>query len=49
MRFVNDINLTDVQFLSRGAGGGDEASAYDTDIGMGEAGPAGDAVDDLPF
>jgi single-strand DNA-binding protein len=49
MRFVNEINLTDVQFLSRGAGGGDEASAYAADNEMGEAGPAGDAVDDLPF
>tara|TARA_B100000315_G_C14462279_1_gene534279 strand:+ start:125 stop:541 length:417 start_codon:yes stop_codon:yes gene_type:complete len=48
-RFVNDINLTDVQFLGRGAGGADETPAYDTDTGMGEAGPANEAVDDLPF
>jgi single-strand DNA-binding protein len=49
MRFVNEINLTDVQFLSRGAGGAEDAPAYDTDTGMGEAGPATEAVDDLPF
>lgn len=47
-RFSNDINLTDVQFLGR-AGGADEMPAYDTDTGMGEAGPAPEAVDDLPF
>lgn len=50
-RFVNEINLTDVQFLSRGAEIGGEASGYapGPGPGMGDEGPPMDDVDDLPF
>ncbi len=54
-RFVNEINLTDVQFLSRPQGVGGEESAYGFDGGdggrggPGEDGPPMDDVDDLPF
>ena len=50
-RFVNEINLTDVQFLSRGAEMGGEASGYapGPGSGMGDEGPPMDDVDDLPF
>ena len=50
-RFVNEINLTDVQFLSRGAELGGEASGYapGPGPGMGDEGPPMDDVDDLPF
>ena len=54
-RFVNEINLTDVQFLSRPQGAGGEESAYGFDGGDGgrggpsEDGPPMDDVDDLPF
>jgi len=48
-RFVNEINLTDVQFLSRGAEMGGEASGYAPGPGMGDEGPPMDDVDDLPF
>ena len=50
-RFVNEINLTDVQFLSRGAEMGGEASGYapGPGPGMGDEGPPLDDVDDLPF
>ena len=54
-RFVNEINLTDVQFLSRPQGVGGEESAYGSDGGdggrggPGEDGPPMDDVDDLPF
>ena len=51
-RFVNEISLTDVQFLSRPQGGGGEESAYGTG-GEGEDtedyGTRVDDVDDLPF
>ncbi len=49
MRFVNEISLTDVQFLSRGAGTGGDESPYDLESGPGGNGPASDEVDDLPF
>lgn len=49
MRFVNEINLTDVQFLSRGAGAGEKAPPYDLEAGAREAGAGTDDVDDLPF
>jgi single-strand DNA-binding protein len=49
MRFVNEINLTDVQFLSRGAGAREEAPPYDLEAGAREAGSGTDEVDDLPF
>ena len=50
-RFVNEINLTDVQFLSRGAEMGGEASGYapGPGPGMGDEGPPMDDVDALPF
>ena len=48
-RWVNEISLTDVQFLSRGSGAGDEPAPYDNEpVGM-DSGPVGDDVDDLPF
>jgi single-strand DNA-binding protein len=52
MRFVNEINLTDVQFLRGGAGAavGEDRSLYGQGSGAGgdEGGPVDD-VDDLPF
>ena len=49
LRFVNEIRLTDVQFLGRpGAMGGDE-SPYEMDPGTGDGSPPTDDVDDLPF
>ena len=51
-RFVNEINLTDVQFLSRGAEMGGEASGYAPGpgpAGMADEGPPMEDVDDLPF
>ena len=51
-RFVNEINLTDVQFLGRPQGMGGEDSPYGFDgggDGPGEDGPPMDDVDDLPF
>ena len=50
-RFVNEINLTDVQFLSRGPDTGGEASGYapGPGPGMGDEGPPMEEVDDLPF
>jgi single-strand DNA-binding protein len=47
-RFVNEINLTDVQFLGGGAGVSESRPPYGQDTGMGE-GPPLDDVDDLPF
>lgn len=49
-RWVNEISLTDVQFLSRGGpGGGGELAPYDNEPGSMDSGPMGDDVDDLPF
>ena len=50
-RFVNEINLTDVQILSRGPDAGGEASGYapGPGPGMGDEGPPMEEVDDLPF
>ena len=57
-RFVNEINLTDVQFLGRtqGTGGDDSPYGFDGgdggdagDAGLGEDGPQMNDVDDLPF
>ena len=48
-RWVNEISLTDVQFLSRGPAAGDEPSPYDNEPGTMDSGPVGDDVDDLPF
>lgn len=49
MRFVNEINLTDVQFLGRTGGVDGDESPYGMDPGNGDAGPPMDDVDDLPF
>ena len=51
-RFVNEINLTDVQFLGRAQGTGGEDSPYGFDggdVGSGDGSPPMDDVDDLPF
>ena len=48
-RFVNEINLTDVQFLGRGSDTGGDASGYAPGPGMNDEGPPMDDVDDLPF
>ena len=53
LRFVNEINLTEVQFLRGGASGagagGDDRLPYGSGSGMGDEGPPMDDVDDLPF
>ena len=49
MRFVNEIRLTDVQFLSRGAGAGGDESPYGLDPEPANDAPPMDEVDDLPF
>lgn len=51
-RFVNEIYLTDIQFLGQGpsAGGGREGEPpSDLDAGIETAGPDADDVDNLPF
>ena len=49
-RFVNEINLTDVQFLGRGSDTGGDANAYAPGpAGMADEGPPMDDIDDLPF
>ncbi len=53
-RFVNEINLTDVKFLSRDTGAGGDGGAYGSDAAPGSEGPPSegppmDDVDDLPF
>ena len=49
-RFVNEINLTDVQFLRGGSEqGGDESRYAPSPAGMSEESPPMDDVDDLPF
>ena len=48
-RWVNEISLTDVQFLSRGPGAGEEPPPYDNDPDTTDSGPMGEDVDDLPF
>ena len=48
-RFVNDINVTDVQFLGRGAGGEGDVAPYDSEPGAEDLVPATDDIDDLPF
>ncbi len=60
MRHVNEINLTDVQFLGSGGRGpgGEGAAPYERDAGgtggsggggMEGGGPPSDEIDDLPF
>ena len=48
-RFVNDINVTDVQFLGRGPGGEGDAAPYGPEPGPDDLGPPTDNIDDLPF
>ena len=53
-RFVNEINLTDVQFLNRDTGAGGDGGAYGYDAAPESEGPPNEAppmddVDDLPF
>ena len=48
-RFVNDINVTDVQFLGRGSGGEGDVAPYGAESGTEDLGPATDDIDDLPF
>ena len=48
-RWVNEISLTDVQFLSRSSGAGDEPAPYGNEPSEIDSGPPGDDVDDLPF
>jgi len=54
MRFVNEINLNDIQFLGGGRGDAQGGGApYGRDAGMGDSGmgdgPPQDEIDDLPF
>ena len=49
MRFVNEINLTDVQFLGQGSAVSEDRPLYGQDSGFGDGGPPMDDVDDLPF
>ena len=49
MRFVNEINLTDVQFLGRPGGMDSDGSPHETGPGIGGDSPPTDDVDDLPF
>jgi single-strand DNA-binding protein len=48
-RFVNEINLSDIQFLGGSGGPGDEGSPFAQNSGMTETSPPLDDVDDLPF
>ena len=49
MRFVNEINLTDVHFLGRSAEGAGDESPYEPEPGTVDEGPPMEDVDDLPF
>ena len=49
LRFVNEINLTDVQFLGGAGAAGEDRSLYGPGPGAGDEGPPMDDVDDLPF
>ncbi len=51
LRFVNEIYLTDVQFLRGGAsaGAGEDRSLYGSGSGVPDEEPPMDDVDDLPF
>ena len=47
-RFVNEINLTDIQFLG-GSGPGEDRAPFAQESSMGDSVPPLDDVDDLPF
>ena len=49
MRHVNEVTLTDMQFLGQGPGAGREDSPYDAGAGVIDGGLAADDIDDLPF
>lgn len=49
MRFVNEITLTDVQFLGQGAGVRPEEAPYEAEAGPETEEPPGNDIDDLPF
>ena len=49
MRFVNEINLTDVQCLGRPGGAGGDESPYEMESGDAGEPPPMEDVDDLPF
>ena len=49
MRFVNEINLTDVHFLGRATESGGDESPYELEPGAIDEGPPMEDVDDLPF
>ena len=48
-RFVNEINLADVQFLGQGSGAKGEESLYAPEAEKDTDSPPVDEVDDLPF
>ena len=48
-RFVNEINLADVQFLGQGSGAKGEESPYAPEAGTDTDSPPVDEIDDLPF
>lgn len=48
-RWVNEISLTDVQFLGRAGGTGEQTPAYGNEPDMADAISSSDDVDDLPF
>ena len=48
-RWLNEITLTDVQFLARSTGTGEQAPPYELDAEMAGADPVTEEVDDLPF
>ena len=48
-RFVNEINLTDVQFLGGGSSVAEDRAPYGQDFSPGGEGPPMDDIDDLPF
>ncbi len=49
LRFVNEITLSDVQFLGSPGGTGEDRTPYGPDSGTGDEAPPMDDVDDLPF
>jgi single-strand DNA-binding protein len=48
-RFVNEIHLTDVQFLGQGPAAREGEPPQDLDAGVETSGPDTDDVDNLPF
>ena len=48
-RWLNEITMTDVQFLARASGTEEQVPPYDLDADMAESSPVAEEVDDLPF